>query len=140
MSIFKITVRFIGFTLISLFLLMMLSVLVAFLSHRDSSLFPLLISAGITLAAGLVGVLLTKAEQKIEVKSGFFIVTGCWFAACLFGSLPFVFYGHEFSYVNALFESVSGFTTTGASILNDIEAVPKGLLFWRIATSWIGGI
>jgi len=61
-------------------------------------------------------------------------------SACFFGALPFMLYGHEFSFVNAIFESVSGFTTTGASILNDIEAVPKGLLFWRIATAWIGGI
>lgn len=140
MSIFKITVRFIGFTLISLFLLMMVSVLVAFLNYRDSSLYPLLISAGITLAAGLAGVLFTKPIQKIDLKMGFFIVTGCWVAACLLGAVPFVLYGHEFTFVNALFESVSGFTTTGASILNDIEAVPKGLLFWRIATAWIGGI
>ena len=140
MSIFKITVRFIGFTLISLFLLMMVSVLVAFLNYRDSSLYPLLISAGITLLAGLAGVLFTKPIQKIDLKMGFFIVTGCWVAACLLGAVPFVLYGHEFTFVNALFESVSGFTTTGASILNDIEAVPKGLLFWRIATAWIGGI
>ena len=111
-----------------------------FLDHQDSSFFPLLISAGVTLVAGLCGILFTKAKQRIDLKAGYFIVTGCWVASCLFGALPFVLYGHEFSFVNALFESVSGFTTTGASILNDIEAVPKGLLFWRIATAWIGGI
>ena len=94
MSIFKITVRFIGFTLISLFLLMMVSVLVAFLNYRDSSLYPLLISAGITLLAGLAGVLFTKPIQKIDLKMGFFIVTGCWVAACLLGAVPFVLYGH----------------------------------------------
>jgi len=54
--------------------------------------------------------------------------------------LPFLFYGCEFNLVNALFESVSGFTTTGASILNDIEALPRGLQFWRITTAWVGGI
>lgn len=140
MSIFKITIRFIGFTLIGLFSLMMLSAVVAFLDHKDSSLYPLLISASITLVAGLGGVLSTKARQKIDLRAGYYIVTGCWVTACLFGALPFVFYGHEFSFINALFESVSGFTTTGASILTDIEAVPKGLLFWRIATAWIGGI
>lgn len=140
MSILKATIRFIGFTLLSLFVLMMLSALAAFLDHHDCSLFALLISSGITLVAGLCGVLFTKANQKIDLRTGFFIVTGCWVVACLFGALPFVLYGHEFSFVNALFESVSGFTTTGASILNDIEAVPKGLLFWRIATAWIGGI
>ena len=58
----------------------------------------------------------------------------------MFGMLPFLFYGREFTPVNAIFESVSGFTTTGASILNDIEALPRGLLFWRISTAWVGGI
>lgn len=129
-----------GFTLIGLFLLMVFSAVIAFLDHHDSSFYPLLISAGITLMAGLGGVLFTKPQRRIELKTGYFIVTGCWVAACLLGALPFLLYGHEFSFINALFESVSGFTTTGASILNDIEAVPKGLLFWRIATAWIGGI
>lgn len=140
MNILKGTIRFIGFTLLGLFVLMMFSALAAYLDHHDGSLYALLISAGITLLAGLAGVLFTKPIQKIDLKMGFFIVTGCWVAACLLGAVPFVLYGHEFTFVNALFESVSGFTTTGASILNDIEAVPKGLLFWRIATAWIGGI
>ena len=140
MDIFKITIRFIGFTLIGLFTLIFLSAVIAFFNHQDGSFFPLLISAGITLIAGLGCVLSTKPNRRIDLKAGYFIVTGCWVAACLFGALPFVLYGHEFGFVNAWFESVSGFTTTGASILNDIEAVPKGLLFWRIATAWIGGI
>ena len=54
--------------------------------------------------------------------------------------LPFLMYGREFSFINAVFESVSGFTTTGASILNDIEALPRGLQLWRISTAWVGGI
>ena len=140
MGVFKITIRFIGFTLLGLFTLIVLSAAIAFIDSQDSSFYPLLISASITLVAGLGCVLFTKPQKRIELKAGYFIVTGCWVAACLFGSLPFVLYGNEFNFVNALFESVSGFTTTGASILNDIEAVPKGLLFWRIATSWIGGI
>ena len=140
MGIFKITIRFIGFTLLGLFSLMVLSAAIAFADRLDGSLYPLLISAGATLVAGLGCVLSTKPQKKIDLKAGYYIVTGCWLAACFFGALPFVLYGNEFTFVNALFESVSGFTTTGASILNDIEAVPKGLLFWRIATAWIGGI
>ena len=136
----KTTIRFIGFTLLGLFLLMVVSTVIAFLDHQDNSFYPLLISSGITLAFGLGCVLSTKPQQRIELKTGYYIVTGCWVVACFFGALPFLLYGHEFSFVNAMFESVSGFTTTGASILNDIEAVPKGLLFWRIATAWIGGI
>ena len=140
MAIFKTTIRFIGFTLLSVFILLSLSVLVAFINRSDGSFYPLLISSGITLMAGLSCVLFTKPQKKIDPGAGHFIVTGCWLAACFFGALPFALYKHEFSVVNAFFESVSGFTTTGASILNDIEGVPKGLLFWRIATSWIGGI
>lgn len=140
MLIFKTTLRFIGFALLGIFLLMSFSALIAFLNGRDGSLYPLLISAGITLVIALACVWGTKPNRRIDLKTGFSIVTGCWVAACFFGALPFVMYGHEFTFVNALFESVSGFTTTGASILNDIEAVPKGLLFWRVATSWIGGI
>ena len=140
MSIFKTTLRFIGFALLGIFLLMAFSCLIAFWDHRDGSFYPLLISSGITLVAALGCVLFTKPNHWIDLKTGFSIVTGCWVAACFFGALPFVFYGHEFNFVNAFFESVSGLTTTGASILNDIEALPKGLLFWRIATAWIGGV
>lgn len=140
MLLLKTTIRFVGFALQGIVLLMVLSALVAVLDHYDSSLYPLLISSGITQVVALGCVLLTKPNRKIDLKTGFCIITGCWVAACFFGALPFVFYGHEFTFVNAFFESVSGFTTTGASILNDIEAVPKGLLFWRIATAWIGGI
>ena len=67
-------------------------------------------------------------------------MVGAWLLSCLFGMLPFLFYGREFTPINALFESVSGFTTTGASILNDIESLPRGLQLWRISTAWVGGI
>ncbi len=140
MNILKGTIRFIGFTLLGLFVLMMFSALAAYLDHHDGSLYALLISAGITLLAGLAGVLFTKPIQKIDLKMGFFIVTGCWVAACLLGAVPFVLYGHEFTFVNALFESVSGFTTTGATILDNVEALPRSLLFWRSSTHFIGGL
>lgn len=73
-------------------------------------------------------------------REGNCIVVGAWVLACLFGMLPFLFYGHEFSPINAIFESISGFTTTGASILDNIEALPCGLQFWRISTAWVGGV
>ena len=76
----------------------------------------------------------------MNIEEGYCIVSGCWIAACSFGALPFLLFGGEFTLVNAFFESVSGFTTTGASILNNIEALPDGLQFWRIATAWMGGI
>ena len=67
-------------------------------------------------------------------------MVGAWLLSCLFGMMPFLFYGREFTPINALFESVSGFTTTGASILNDIESLPRGLQLWRISTARVGGI
>ncbi len=124
----------------SLVLLIGVSVLIAYFNHKDESLVPLLLSGGITLVAAVCCLAFTKPGRRISLMDGYSIVTGCWVASCLFGALPFLFYGHEFNVVNALFESVSGFTTTGASILNDIEGLPKGLSFWRIATAWIGGI
>lgn len=123
-----------------LFLLLVLSTAIAFLDERDASFYPLLISAGITLVVGVACLLPTQGRERISLTDGYFIVTGCWIASCFFGALPFLFYGHEFTFVNALFESVSGFTTSGASILNDIEGLPRGLSFWRIATAWVGGI
>ena len=140
MKTLSVTTRFVGFALIGTFVMMALSALVAAINHFDSSFRPLLISAGVTLVCGLSCVLFTKAKRNISITDGYYIVTNWWLASGLFGSLPFLLYGHEFDVVNALFESVSGFTTTGASILTDIESVPKGLLFWRIATAWIGGI
>ena len=140
MRSFKITIRFIGFALMGVCIMMMISALVAFLSHRDASMYPLLLSAGITFACGLTCLLTTKPQHNIGILDGYFIVTGCWLASGLFGALPFLFYGEVFNVINALFESISGFTTTGASILTEIESLPKGLLFWRMATSWIGGV
>ena len=76
-------------------------------------------------------------HHKLSFREGNTIVVGSWISACLFGMIPYMIFGHEFTPVNALFESVSGFTTTGASILNDIEALPKGLQFWRFSTAWM---
>ena len=94
----------------------------------------------VTLLSGFFAIIATKPQENMNVEEGYCIVSGCWVAACSFGALPFLLFGGEFTLVNALFESVSGFTTTGASILNNIEALPDGLQFWRIATAWMGGI
>lgn len=85
-----------------LFSLLVLSAAIAFVDHQDASFYPLLISSGITLAAALGCILFTNAKQRIDLKAGYFIVTGCWVAACLFGALPFFLYGHEFNFVNSL--------------------------------------
>ena len=134
------TLRYAGFSLTGVSLLMFLSALIAFKNDMDDSFDPLIFSAMVTFLSGFFAIITTKPNENMGAEEGYCIVTGCWIAACTFGALPFLMFGGEFTFINAFFESVSGFTTTGASILNDIEALPKGLQFWRIASAWIGGI
>lgn len=132
---------YIGVSLLLVAALMTLSGIIAWATPGDDSRVALLLSAFFT---GIVGVypliFVRKGQHRLNSREGNSIVVGAWFFACCFGMLPFLFYGGEFTLINALFESVSGFTTTGASILNDIEALPKGLQFWRVSTAWVGGI
>ena len=134
------TIRYAGFSLIGVALLMFISAFIAFRNGMDDSFNPLVFSGMVSLLSGFFAIITTKPQEKMTVEDGFRIVTGCWVAACVFGALPFLLFGGEFTVVNAFFESVSGFTTTGASILNNIEALPDGMQFWRIATAWMGGI
>lgn len=134
------TLRYAGFSLIGVSLLMYLAAFIAYRNSNDDSFIPLVFSAMAATLSGVFAIIGTQPHADIGIEEGFRIVTGCWVAACVFGALPYLMFGGEFSVVNAFFESVSGFTTTGASILNDIEALPKGLQFWRIASAWIGGI
>lgn len=101
-------------------------------------------SFAITIAALTVaGLLATRKKPKnksIYAKDGYVIVAFTWILMSLFGALPFTLSGHIPSFVDAFFETVSGFTTTGSTILSNIEALPKSLLFWRSFTHWIGGM
>lgn len=98
----------------------------------------------IILIAGFIGFLLSKVCQyntkQLRVRDGFLIVTLCWLISTIMGAFPFVVTGSIPSFTDAFFESASGFSTTGGSILNDIEALPRGILFWRSFTHWIGGM
>ena len=137
----KIITWYVGLSLLLVAALMVVSWFIACQTPGDESRDPLLISALLTGTTGLYPfIFVRKAHHRLSFSERNGIVVGAWLAACLFGMLPFLIYGQEFSPINALFESVSGFTTTGASILNDIEALPRGLKFWRIATAWVGGI
>jgi len=113
------------------------------LYYGDQSVIPLLKSMGITIISGFI-FFISFRRSKVELirkREGMAIVAIGWTAAGLFGALPFYLSGGEFgSFVNAFFESVSGFTTTGSSILTDIEAVSRGLLFWRSLIQWLGGM
>lgn len=100
----------------------------------------ILIASLICLVLGLVLGLKKPESTAVYTKDGFAIVALSWIALSVFGALPFVFSGAVPNYIDALFETVSGFTTTGSSILTDVEAMPKGLLIWRAFSNWIGGM
>ena len=100
---------------------------------------PFLATALLLLCVGQ-GLCRLKTSPHFFTREGFVAVGLIWFATCLFGALPFWFSGSFPSFVDCLFESVSGFTTTGATILTDIEAQPRGILFWRAFTHWMGGM
>lgn len=132
--------RYVGISLLMVSALMMVSAGISIANGCDEGLFPLLYSAFITLIVGIYPMIFVRAEKEVSLKEGYHIVVLSWALACLFGMLPYLCYGNEFDFINSLFESVSGFTTTGASILNDIESLPMGLQFWRMSTAWVGGI
>ena len=132
---------YIGISLLLVAALMTVSGIVACCTTGDESRTPLLFSAYLTATVGFFQLIFVrKGHHRLGFKEGNCIVVGAWLLSCLFGMLPFLFYGGEFTPINSLFESVSGFTTTGASILNDIESLPRGLQLWRISTAWVGGI
>ena len=112
------------------------------LYYRDQSVIALLKSMGITAIAGIGLYFIFKSEKAevISQREGMAIVTIGWTAVGLFGALPFYFGNGSLGFADAVFESVSGFTTTGASILTNIEAVSSGLLFWRSFIQWLGGM
>lgn len=109
--------------------------------YRESDLSAFLISAAITAGTGVIVFLFGKnAEPKISRRDGYVVVSFAWVFFSLFGMLPFYLSGYIPSITDAFFETMSGFTTTGASILDNIESLPHGLLFWRSMTQWIGGL
>lgn len=89
---------------------------------------------------GVIWLITRKAPRNIGKREGYIIVSFAWVVISLFGTLPYLISGAIPNFTNAFFETISGFTTTGASILTDIEVMPKGLLFWRALTHWIGGM
>jgi trk system potassium uptake protein TrkH len=119
---------------------MLLSAIVSMLNGYDSAYYPLLLSSFLTSLLGLFPLIFADKAEDIKIKEGYAIVVGSWLVACVVGMFPYLIWGGEFTAINAWFESVSGFTTTGSSILNDIEFLPRGMLFWRSASAWIGGV
>ncbi len=102
---------------------------------------PILISGLITITFGGIAWALTRDAQKsISKRDGYIIVSMGWIVFSVFGTLPFILTGSIPGFTDAFFETISGFTTTGASVLNDIESLSHGVLFWRSLTQWLGGM
>ncbi|MBO5732060.1 MAG: TrkH family potassium uptake protein [Alistipes sp.] len=135
-----VVIRYIGSILLFIATFMLASAGVSMLNDYDSAFYPLLLSSFMTALLGIFPMIFVERVDEIKSKEGYVIVVGSWLVACIVGMFPYLIWGGEFTLINAWFESVSGFTTTGASILNDIEFLPHGLLFWRASSAWIGGI
>ena len=123
--------------------LLMLVPAVCTLFYPEDDLSAFLISALITSLAGLALMVICRIPEtptEIRRREGFLIAALCWVLASIFGAIPYYVYGVFASPVDALFESTAGFTTTGATALASIEWLPKGILFWRNFTQWLGGM
>jgi trk system potassium uptake protein TrkH len=131
--------RYVAFSFFLNAVFLSLSAIVS-LIYSDEAFIPLFYSAVITALFGLFPVIFIPPIVQIFNKEGLLIVVLSWLLSCLIGIVPYILWGGEFTLVNAWFESVSGYTTTGSSILTNVEALPPGLLFWRASTHFIGGI
>ena len=122
--------------------LFMLAPIFTSIYYKGEDLPALVISFLVTFVSGLLIYFVTKSKEKVELKhrDGFAVVTISWVVMALFGSLPYILSDLNLSFTNAYFEAIAGFTTTGASILTDLEEVPHGILLWRSLTQWIGGM
>lgn len=138
---FRFILRILGFILIIESLFMMVCSIVSFYYMEEAG-DNLLVSAAITLLTGIVLRIVgtESAQRKTSKRESFLLVTLTWIFLSIFGMLPFYLSGTIPKLNDAFFESMSGFTTTGATILQHIDDMPKGLLLWRSITQWIGGI
>ena len=122
--------------------LMMLTVLPVTYLHHGLYVFSMPFSALITLLTGIILVIATRQHkgEKTTSRDGVFIVCVSWLVLSLFGAMPYLLSKSVPNFTDGFFEALSGFTTTGATILTRIEAVPKDILLWRSMTQWIGGL
>src|SRR5690606_21112797 len=137
---FKIIFHFMGLLLLFNGVSMLVTSVVS-LYYKDGAFGGIIRSAIITICIGLVVFVLTRKHKKeIKKRAGYIIVTFGWLIMAFSGTLPYLLTGAIPGFTNALFETMSGYTTTGATILNDIEILPESILFWRSLTHWIGGM
>ena len=136
----KIIIHLMGLLLLFNGGFMVLAALVSGL-YADGATLGISVAAVTTLFVGTVAMYLTRGHKKeVKRKEGYIIVAMGWIIMSASGVLPYILSGSIPELSNAFFETMSGYTTTGATILNDIESMPEGILFWRSLTHWIGGM
>lgn len=136
----KITLKYLGYLMVIEGAFMLPAMLIALFGGETTSVTGFSVTIGVLLILGTPLVLLKTKNPTLYAKDGFFIVALSWIMLSLFGALPFTISGAIPSYVDAFFETVSGFTTTGASILTEVESLPRSILYWRSFTHWLGGM
>ena len=139
MSNYKTVFFTLGILQIILGIFMLIPVITQFFySEIDSSFF------GASIVTIIFGILFFLSNidhnKKLNLQQAFLLTTLSWLSIAIFGSLPFIFSDVKFSFTDAFFESMSGITTTGSTIISDLEIIPKGILFWRAILQWLGGI
>jgi len=136
----KLIFQFLGITAILNGLFMLIAIPFS-IYHQEDTKWGILTAGTITIAFGLLLYFFNKTKNtNLQKKEGYLIVTLGWLILSFTGMLPYLFTGTIPNITNAFFETISGYSTTGSSILTDIESMPKGILFWRSATHWIGGM
>ncbi len=136
----KIIFRIIGMLLFIEAIFLAGSVAVAWY-YKEPFINELLVPIAVMIGVGsLLTMMCRGTERNISRKDGYVVVTLCWVVFSLFGSLPYMLSGYISNFTDAFYETMSGFSTTGATILSNIEELPKSLLFWRMMTHWVGGL
>ena len=138
---FKVILNVLGILLLALSALMLFP-LIADAIKNNSTWMSFVISLGITASVGITLILSTRDEvnKKLIMQDAFLLTTLSWVFVCFFGSLPFYLSDINFSFTDSIFEAMSGVTTTGSTIINDVESMPHGILIWRALLQWLGGV
>jgi trk system potassium uptake protein TrkH len=134
------TVRYILGTLLIVLGIAMVPSLGWSIYYGENDINAFLYSIAAAIGVGLLLRVKASLKKDLGLKEGFLIVTLGWILAGIFGALPFVFHGSVATFIDGFFEAVSGFTTTGATVIDNVEALPHGILFWRSFTHWLGGM
>ena len=133
---YRMTARLIAIVLRFVALFMLPALVISLILGETGAVWGLLITMAVMALLSCLPLPFPPRRQTMYARDGFVVVAMTWFLISLLGALPFWISGAIPNYVDCVFETVSGFTTTGASILTDVEALPKGLLYWRSFTHW----